>query len=98
MPVNTQHPEYKAMLPKWERCRTVASGVESGHAAGEKYLSKLKSQPQSDYDVYRLRTVFYNATWRTIAGLVGMLFRKPPTIEVPPSVEPLLEDVDGAAP
>jgi hypothetical protein len=93
MPVNNQHDDYKRMVAKWERCRDVADGQDAVHAAGEKYLPKLKDQLDADYRAYVGRATFYNATWRTIAGLNGMLFRKPPAVEVPDAVRPLLDDV-----
>lgn len=96
MPVNSQHKQYKEYLDKWQRCRDVASGQDAVHAAGEKYLPRLKSQLPDDYRAYVRRATFYNATWRTIAGLTGMLFRRPPHVEVPESVRPLLDDVDAA--
>lgn len=87
MPVNGHHEEYKAMIHKWERCRDVAAGQDAVHKGGEKYLPKLRDQLPEDYNAYVLRTPFYNATWRTIAGLVGMLFRQPPKIEAPQSIK-----------
>ena len=96
MPVNTQHRDYKAYLSKWERCRDVVAGGDAVREAGEKYLPKLKDQPADTYNLFRARATFYNATWRTIAGLLGMIFRQPPKIEVPEAVKELLEDVDAA--
>lgn len=93
MPVNTKHDSYGRMIERWERCRDAADGQDAIHARGEKYLPKLKDQTPTEYDAYKGRAVFYNATWRTIAGLLGMLFRKPPHVEVAKSVEPLLDDV-----
>lgn len=90
MSVSNQHKEYVKYLQKWERCRTVASGQDAVHDAGETYLPRLKDQTDEDYAAYKLRASFFNATWRTIAGLAGMLFRKPATVDVPPSVAPLL--------
>jgi hypothetical protein len=84
------------MLSKWERCRDVAAGQDAVHDAGEKYLPKLKAQEPDDYKSYKKRATFYNATWRTIAGLAGMVFRKPPRVEVPESARELLKDVNAA--
>jgi hypothetical protein len=81
------------MHPRWRRCRDVTTGQDAVHAAGEAYLPKLKDQDDKEYRAYLGRATFYNATWRTVAGLVGMLFRQPPKLEVPPVVEPLLDDV-----
>lgn len=93
MAVETKHPAYDAMASKWKRCRDAAEGQDSIHKAGESYLPMLKDQTQEDYNAYKLRATFYNATWRTIAGLVGMIFRKPPKVEVPENVKEYLKDV-----
>lgn len=93
MPVKYQHPDYTANLNKWQRCEHVAAGQDVIHAQGATYLPRLSDQTDDEYNAYKLRTPFYNATWRTIAGLIGMLFRKPPEIIVPDSVKPMMEDV-----
>ncbi len=91
--VKTRHKDYDAYSRKWQRCRDVVSGQDAVHGAGSAYLPMLKDQELSEYLAYVARTPFYNATWRTIAGFIGMLYRKPPTLEVPKAVEKLLEDV-----
>jgi len=96
MPVNTEHRDYIRMKAKWQRCRDVAAGMDAVHEAGSLYLPMLKDQTSAAYAAYVQRADFYNATWRTVTGLLGLLFRKPPVIEVPDAVAKLLEDVDGA--
>lgn len=91
--VKIKHRDYDTYAIKWRRCRDVVSGQDAVHKGGTLYLPMLKEQELSDYLSYVARTPFYNATWRTIAAFVGMLFRKPVTIEVPKKIEPLLEDV-----
>lgn len=93
MSVRAQHRLYGKYLPKWKRCRDVAEGQDAVHAAGTDYLPKLKDQTDEDYRAYRDRAVFFNASWRTISGLVGMLFRKPPKIEAPAVTNSLLTTV-----
>lgn len=93
MSVQFQHPLYDKHLPKWRRCRDAAEGQDAVHEAGGEYLPKLKDQTDDDYKAYRNRAVFFNATWRTISGLVGMLFRKPPKVEAPGITAALLETV-----
>jgi len=95
MPVQSTHKSYDAFYAKWERCRTVAEGSDAVHKAGKKLLPALKDQNDADYAVYNQRAVFTNYTWRTIAVGVGMLFAKPAKIEVPETIKPLLDDVDG---
>ena len=94
MSVKTQHKEYIEMMDKWERCRAVACGQDAVHAGGPTFLPKLIDQTQPEYDSYKLRATFYNATWRTISGLQGMLFRKPAMAKMPVTVETLVKDVN----
>lgn len=93
MAVTSQHAKYVKMLPKWQRCEDVSDGTDAVHEGGEVYLPKLKDQSQEDYAKFVARTPFFNATWRTIAGLLGMVFSKSPVIEVPPAVTPMLDDI-----
>lgn len=93
MPVKFQRKEYTDILDKWKRCNDVSAGQDTIHAASTQYLPRLADQTDPDYEAYKLRTPFYNATWRTIVGLQGMLFRKPPTVEVPASIVPMLENI-----
>lgn len=94
--VNHTHTEYDTFAPKWKRTRDVIAGQDAVHKAGEAYLPKLKDQEDADYRAYVKRAGFYNATWRTIAGLTGMMFRKPPTIALPAAIEPFTTDIDLA--
>lgn len=93
MSVKHQHPEYTSMINVWQRCIDVCKGQDAIHAAGIAYLPQLKDQEKSEYDNYKNRTPFYNATWRTVVGLQGMLFRKPPKVVVPPVVKPMLDNI-----
>lgn len=90
---DTQHSDYADALPKWQKCRDVVDGEDAVHKAGEKYLPKLKGQDNSDYKAYVQRTPFYNATARTIDGLVGMLFRKEPVVTVPEGMADMIADM-----
>src|SRR5712671_6023535 len=92
-PVKTQHAQYDAMRDRWQRCRDVTTGQDAVHTAGDRYLPRLRDQLPEEYTAYVRRATFYNATWRTIAGLIGMIFRKPPVTEAPESVKAMLEDV-----
>jgi len=93
VPVDAKHPQYTAYLAKWKRCRDVACGQDAVHDAGPTYLPKLKEQVAADYNAYLLRTPFYNATWRTISGLKGMLFMQPPKVEAPEGVKEYFDDI-----
>lgn len=93
--LTTNHLDYDSMAPKWQRCRDAASGQDAVHAAGKRYLPELKKQQPDEYAAYKLRALFYNATWRTIAAMSGMLFRKAPIIEVPSIMGKHLDNITG---
>lgn len=98
MPIDSQHPLYKAYIGKWTKCRDVAAGEEQVKSKGSTYLPRLSSMA-SDADLkylaYKERAMFYAATPRTIEGLVGMVMRKPPQIKVPAKMEHYLDDITG---
>lgn len=96
MTVNFHHAQYNAHLTQWTRCRDALCGQDAVHLRGEVYLPRLKNQPNEDYAAYKKRTPFYNATWRTVAGLKGMLLQKAPITTVPESVTPMLDDVTSS--
>jgi hypothetical protein len=94
--VATLHPDYEKFAPKWKRSRDVSDGQDAVHAGRAAYLPRLKDQTEEDYLAYVGRAGFYNATWRTLSGLVGMMFRKPPKMKVSAGIEEYLKDVDLA--
>jgi hypothetical protein len=91
--VDTQHKDYTAMIDTWRKCRVTVQGQKAVHDAGALFLPRLADQTDSDYSAYKLRASFFNATWRTISALAGMMFRKEPAVDVAPSVDDLLDDV-----
>jgi hypothetical protein len=91
--VTAKHKDYDRFYKKWKRVRDVVAGQDEIHAAGVAYLPMLVDETAIEYGKRVQRTPFYNASWRTMASFVGMLFRKPPTLEAPAKLEPLLEDV-----
>jgi len=94
--VRTEHPSYTEMLDTWQRCDDATEGEKEIHAGGIKYLPKLAEEKNEDYQSRLKRTPYFNAVWRTISGLKGMLFRKAPVVEVPAAIEPYLTDIDMA--
>ena len=83
MPVNATHPEYDANLSAWSRARDVIAGEDAVKSAGERYLPRLESQTDEEYDAYRARASFYNATARTADAFLGLVFRRPPFVKLP---------------
>lgn len=95
MPIYTPHAQCTNALAIWRKCRDVIAGQEAMHdpARAVQYLPKLKGESKEDYSRRLARSVFFNATWRTIDGLNGMLFRKAPVVKVSAAAAPMLADV-----
>jgi len=94
MAIDDKHSEYTGAAPKWQRCRAAIAGQDAVHAGGELYLPKLKEQTKEEYAAYKLRASYFNATGRTLEGLVGMVFRKAPEIEAPTAMQGIIDDID----
>lgn len=93
MSVDTRHPDYTAHVDTWQKCRDVVAGEDAVHQRAEAYLPRLTEQSAKDYAAYVQRTPFYNATARTIDGLVGMVLRKEPQVQAPSSLDAIVSDV-----
>lgn len=91
--VKNRHKQYDRFVTKWRRVRDAVAGQDAIYAGATLYLGKLQDEEEGEYQKRLKRTPFYNATWRTMAAFVGMMFRKPPTLEVPDKLKPLLEDI-----
>lgn len=93
MPVETPHPKYKAVVGFWQMARMAASGEAAVKAAREEVLPKLADQAPADYNAYLARATYFNATGRTVAGLVGAIVRKEPKVEVPAAERDRLQHI-----
>jgi len=94
MPVDTKHQSYEDNCSIWQKCRDVVAGQEAIHTAGKLYLPMLSGQTDDEYDAYKARAMFYNATQRTVDAMSGLLFRKEPKIEVPAGMDEWLKNID----
>ena len=81
MPVETTAPAYEEMAPSWQKCRDAYEGQEAIIARGADYVTPLDTQTPTEYVNYLRRGLFFNATARTVQGMVGASFRRPPSIE-----------------
>lgn len=83
MAVDVLHPDYAANATAWLRARDVFAGEDAVKAAGKRYLPRLDSQTDGEYDAYRARASFFNATARTADGFVGLILRREATVKLP---------------
>lgn len=105
MPITTVHPNYKSHLLRWQRNRDAIKGQDAIHWGGERYLPNDNSQDQFTdkkgeaqirYKRYVMRATWTPVTAYTKEGLIGAVFRKAGEIALPPLVEYMKENADGA--
>lgn len=99
--VNEPRKDYTEAAADWALVADAAKGERAIKAKGEVYLpipnpKDTSAENMARYDQYKLRANFYNATGRTLKGLVGAAFRKLPTFTAPAGLEYLTKDADGA--
>lgn len=93
--------EYTEALPAWTLVSDVCAGERAIKARKTTYLpqpnpSDTSAENATRYTQYLARAVFYNATGRTLRGLVGAAFRKVPVLSVQGSLDYIADDIDGA--
>ena len=98
------HPDYAAVRYKWDEIFDALKGqhhIKNLCLTTYKYLPDLNCEPNptenyARYKSYVRRAVWYNATARTLDGMVGQVFSKPPVAEFPPEVQYLNDDPSGS--
>ena len=95
--------EYQKALPQWQLVEDCVAGQNQVKSETTKYLpipdpetNKQEGVNSARYQQYLLRAVFYNVCFRTLQGLVGAVFRKPPTVEIPESLGYIEDNADGS--
>ena len=99
--ITFQREEYSATVSRWALVEVAKQGQAAVKAGREDYLPRPNPSDQSKeaddrYENYLARAVYYNAVGRTIQGLVGAVFKDTPDIQVPPDLEYVQSDIDGA--
>ena len=92
MNIDAPHPEYLKNQSKWSRCRDTIEGEDAVKAGTVAYLPRLGEQAADEYNAYKTRASFFNATSRTLDSFVGMVFAQDPEVECPSSLAPFLAD------
>lgn len=89
-----KHESYQDMADRWSLCDALFEGEHGIHEEGTTYLPKLQDEDDRAYQTRMKMTPVFGAFPRTVLGLRGMMFRKPPKIEVPSAIESMLDDID----
>lgn len=87
---------YQKKLKSWKMMDDIFEGVDAIRRGRDKYLPKSPAEPSDDYERRLKIAGFFNATKRTLQGLVGMVFRKPPKVgdDNPEQFRAHWEDID----
>ncbi|MCO1336454.1 DUF4055 domain-containing protein [Microbulbifer sp. OS29] len=98
--VTYQRDDFTKALPDWTLVDDICAGERVIKAKGTTYLPMPNPKDQSEanrarYLQYTDRAVFYNATGRTLQGLVGAVFRRAPSVDIPAGLEYLTSDANG---
>lgn len=81
------------MTPKWSRLRDCFDGRDAVIAKGATYVPDLPGGDAAMNKSYRARGNFFNATKRTIQGMVGAIFQDAPEVDFPTMFKEYLDDI-----
>lgn len=95
MGIETLHPQYSKRLPQWQRCMDCFEGSDRIKSEERRttYLPTLSGQNDVEYVAYITRALFFNATGRTVQGLVGAMVRNEPTFKLPGAMDDWTKDL-----
>lgn len=98
--VTFTHPLLRRYLKQYDVIADCIAGEVAVKHKKTKYLpspNPLDISPAgvARYDSYLTRAVFYNVAQNTVGGLVGQIFLRDPIVEVPKTLQPLIDDATG---
>lgn len=89
MPVNSEHPEYKEMLHRWDLVRSIV------HNKAQKYIRTVDINDYERSKQYKEDAILTNFTRLTMEGLTGLVFRKAADKMLPEQMQYLNYDASG---
>ena len=93
MAVSDRHKAYTEHEFEWARIRDAVGGEDAVKKAETNHLPKPSGQDDYEYHQYLMRAMFYGASGRTVQGLLGAIFRKPPMTDIPAALEEATENI-----
>lgn len=93
--MTTQNPQYTHMLPIWQKCRIAVMGDDWIKRSDllKTIVPPLSKQTDEEYKAMVDRATYFNATGRTLDGLLGMAFRKPVNAKYPAAMRQIIDDM-----
>jgi hypothetical protein len=97
MAIDARHPEYTAMLPKWEMIDDVMSDDEGRLKKYLRYLNPKDTSQENKIrnQQYKDAATWYGITSQTVSANIGTMFRRVPTVNLPPELEYMQENANG---
>jgi hypothetical protein len=101
MPITNKHQSYADMSPRWRLNRAGCAGQDAVKRETTLFLPDDSEGDKSIAARNRYLRYMMRATWLKVAGytkegLIGMVFRLPPSVELPSALDYMLENADGA--
>lgn len=94
MSVTATHPQYDAALTTWDALANAYEGEAAVKGETTRYLPRPAGMKHNDdYAAYLMRPAWGGATEMVANGLVGMIFRREPELQVPTSLEDQLGNI-----
>ncbi len=92
--------ELSTLIMSYDLIRDCLGGEEIVKKAQTKYLPMPNPLDQGQenllrYENYLRRAIFYNVTARTLSGLVGQIFLRPPVAKLPTNLQMVCDDCTG---
>jgi hypothetical protein len=102
MAIDSKHPLYSEFSSDWAKMRDTYRGERVIKNKGQEYLpatsgmiadgmTNATAPGAKAYEAYKTRASFPDLVSDAIEAMIGVMHRKPPTIELPGKMEPLLE-------
>lgn len=96
MEINSTHPQYNDNIVDWTKIDDITRLKNLS-----RYLMELNPLDRSKENAtrneqYRKRAIFYAVAAQTVKGMVGTIFRRWPTMQVPAELEYIKDNADGA--
>lgn len=91
--IEAVHEQYEDAQKGWQMVKDCVAGARRVKERGIEYLPKLKDQTDSEYEKYKKRGIFFNATATANNAQSGLLTRKQPEMETELSDE-TIADID----
>jgi len=103
MSIDSTHPLYDRQINNWKMCRDSYAGEDVIKEKGQTYLPATSGQEEAninvpnsrgyqEYSRYKARAVFHEYLKEAVETAIGVMWQKPPVIELPAALEKMREN------